>query len=189
MKKEITVAGKKIEYLVRKYRRTKSLRLVINSQGKLVASKPWYVPEAAIKNFILAKGEWVLEKLAEFEKSQGVRKLKDNRQEYLASKTAAEELIKRKVAELNHDYKFKVAGITIRNQRTRWGSCSSRGNLNFNYRVIFLPESQVDYIVVHELCHLKEMNHSARFWRLVAQKIPNYQLLRKDLQKQRIALR
>ena len=65
--------------------------------------------------------------------------------------------------------------ITIRNQRSRWGSCSSKGNLNFNCLLMLAPPEHRDYVVVHELCHRKEMNHSDRFWKIVAKEMPDYQ--------------
>lgn len=64
--------------------------------------------------------------------------------------------------------------ITIRNQRTRWGSCSSKHNLNFNCLLMLMPEAVLDYVVVHELCHLKQMNHSKAFWAEVERVLPNY---------------
>lgn len=73
--------------------------------------------------------------------------------------------------------------ITIRRQRTRWGSCSSLGNLNFNCLLMLMPESVVDYVVVHELCHLKQMNHSPDFWREVEKIIPEYKIQYKWLIK------
>ena len=71
--------------------------------------------------------------------------------------------------------------ISIREQKTRWGSCSSAGNLNFNWRLIFAPEEVLDYVVVHELAHRIEMNHSKAFYQIVAQVLPDYQASRKWL--------
>jgi predicted metal-dependent hydrolase len=66
------------------------------------------------------------------------------------------------------------AQVQIRDQRTRWGSCSSRGTLSFNWRLALAPLEVLDYVVVHELCHLREPNHSSRFWRLVASRRPDW---------------
>ena len=71
--------------------------------------------------------------------------------------------------------------ITIREQKTRWGSCTSEGNLNFNWRLIFAPEKVLDYVVVHELAHRKEMNHSPAFYAVVASVMPEYKIYEKWL--------
>ncbi|MGI5912195.1 MAG: M48 family metallopeptidase [Syntrophomonadaceae bacterium] len=73
--------------------------------------------------------------------------------------------------------------IVIKSQKCRWGSCSSRGNLNFNWRLVMAPVEVIDYIVVHEMCHLIELNHSYRFWSLVAQVMPNYKQNKQWLEK------
>jgi|SRR3989338_2734319 len=83
----------------------------------------------------------------------------------------------------NSSYQFSVSKICIRNQRTRWGSCSTKGNINFNYKIALLPERLADYVIVHELCHLGEFNHSRRFWALVERTIPDHRELRKELRK------
>ena len=71
--------------------------------------------------------------------------------------------------------------ITVRNQKTRWGSCSSKGNLNFNCLLMLAPPEILDYVVVHELCHRKQMNHSPKFWAEVAAVIPDYKTREKWL--------
>jgi predicted metal-dependent hydrolase len=95
----------------------------------------------------------------------------------------ARELVVRKVEQFNQHYGFEHGKIFIKNQQSRWGSCSSKKNLNFNYRIAILPEELQDYLIVHELCHLKEMNHAKSFWDLVEEKIPKYKELDKQLKR------
>lgn len=80
---------------------------------------------------------------------------------------------------VEHYHQFtggNYTSITIRDQKSRWGSCSSRGTLSFNYRLVFAPPKVLDYVVVHELCHLTHMNHSKDFWNMVAQIMPEYKI-------------
>jgi predicted metal-dependent hydrolase len=90
-------------------------------------------------------------------------------------------LVAARIAHLNCFYGYRIGKISIRNQKTRWGSCSRRGNLSFNYRLIYLPPAHQDYIIAHELCHLGQFNHSKDFWALVAHAVPNAKLIRKEL--------
>ncbi len=100
--------------------------------------------------------------------------MKGRRREYLKYREQARTLAHNRIQFFNQIYNFRVNRITIRNQKTRWGSCSKRGNINFNYKIALLPSELSDYIVVHELCHLGQFNHSKDFWDLVAQAIPDH---------------
>jgi len=93
-----------------------------------------------------------------------------------------------KIKHFNNFYKFKINKVFIKNQKSRWGSCSSKGNLNFNYKIIYLRPELADYLIVHELCHLGELNHSKKFWALVEKTIPNYVKINKELKKTFIKL-
>jgi predicted metal-dependent hydrolase len=86
----------------------------------------------------------------------------------------AKNYISQRAAVLAAQHGFKYENITIKGQRTRWGSCSSQNNLNFNWRLMLAPPGAIDYVILHELCHLRELNHSPRFWKLVAQVCPAY---------------
>ncbi|KKQ28050.1 MAG: hypothetical protein US42_C0002G0005 [Candidatus Magasanikbacteria bacterium GW2011_GWC2_37_14] len=100
-----------------------------------------------------------------------------------ACQARAKKLINERLKFYNQFYNFKYNRLAIRRQKTRWGSCSSKKHLNFNYKLFFLPLELVDYVVVHELCHLAEMNHGKKFWQLVAQTIPDHKIRKKILNK------
>ena len=91
-------------------------------------------------------------------------------------RNAARHLFQERVAYYHSHTGGNYTSITIRDQKSRWGSCSSRGTLSFNYRLIFAPPKVLDYVVVHELCHLTHMNHSKDFWNMVAQIMPEYKV-------------
>ncbi len=110
-------------------------------------------------------------------------KKKYTRWDYKKYKEDARSLVHKKIAELNAHYGYKVGRVSIRNTKSRWGSCSKQGNLNFNYKVLFLPPHISEYIIVHELCHIKEFNHSPNFWNLVAELVPNHKAIRKELKQ------
>ncbi len=104
-----------------------------------------------------------------------------NKTEYLKYKKRARALVLERLEHYNKFYGFVYHKIAIRNQRSRWGSCSKKGNLNFNYKIVLLPQNMSDYVIVHELCHLGEFNHSHNFWALVVKTVPDYKQIRKAM--------
>jgi len=188
--REIILKGYKIKYRLVRRRGLKNLSLSINSDGILSATCPWYVSRKNVENFMAEKFDWIVEKTEQAKEfGANIRSFADSRAAYALYRKQAERVITRKVHEFNKLYNFKFTKVVIRHQKTRWGSCSARGILNFNYKLIFLPPRFIDYVVVHELCHLKEMNHSSKFWNLVAKKFPNYKTIRHDLHQRGLELR
>ncbi len=184
---QITFKEQTIDYEIKRSRRAKRLKLAVHTDGRVVLTLPWLASLKLAERFIEAKAGWVAKQVAKF-KSANFSLTKITKVDYLANKTKAKKLISERVAYFNQIYKFKINKITIKNQQTRWGSCSRQGNLNFNFRLIFLPQILADYIVVHELCHLRELNHSPRFWALVAKTFPNYKMARQDLKRAGLSL-
>lgn len=112
---------------------------------------------------------------------EGTKKTKEMIEDFYRKK--ASEIIHDRLQYFNEHYQFIYHRVTFRNQKTRWGSCSAKGNLNFNWRLAMAPIEVIDYVVVHELCHLEQMNHSPQFWALVSQLIPTYKVRRKWLRE------
>ena len=166
------------------------MRILIRADGTVVVTMPHRTRLLVARQFVESKRAWIEEKVKEVQsKRVWVTKSHiERKKEYKARKREAETYIRTRVAELNRHYGFANGTISIRNQSTRWGSCSRKGNLNFNYKVAFLPEYMGDYIIVHELCHLKEFNHSKRFWELVAQTVPHHKKIRAELRAHALKL-
>jgi len=180
-KRFVNTNNKIIEYTLRRSKRARNLSISIDCEAGVIAVKPWFITVGTLEKFILKKQDWILKHLNKFSKLDLKLLPRVNKREYKKYK----EEIKIDVIEIlekyNKIYGFSYNKIFIKNQKTRWGSCSIRNNLNLNYRIKFLPVNLKEYIVVHELCHLKEFNHSKNFWMLVGQTIPDYKNIRKEL--------
>lgn len=158
-------------YTLQRKRGMKSVRLSIKKNGTVFVSAPYLVSKKRIEQFLLEKTDWIVEKIALMKKQNEQAPRYGS---YATHAKRAKKLLKERVELINKHYSFSYNRISIKQHETRWGSCSKKGNLNFNYRLFFLPLELVDYVVAHELSHLKEMNHSKNFWNLVAQTIPDY---------------
>ena len=160
--------------LVRSSRKT--LAVEIKGDGQVIVRAPYRVSKREIDRFVLDKSDWIekhlnimAERAAERPKNQ-LLSAQDIRELADAAVKDLPERVRRYAPLVGVSY----GRITIRNQKTRWGSCSSKGNLNFNCLLMLAPPEVRDYVVVHELCHRLEMNHSARFWALVEKILPDY---------------
>ena len=173
--------GKQIVYKVRKSKRAKRLRVTIYSDSSVVVTVPRGVLNFFVERFLQERAEWLMEKVEHFKGKEPGIFAKNCRDDYLKNKDKAFGLVNERLEYFNQRYKYNYNRVSIKNQKTRWGSCSRKGNLNFNYKIVYLNKEPVDYIVVHELCHLKELNHSQRFWDLVAEVIPKHREVRKEL--------
>jgi predicted metal-dependent hydrolase len=180
MKQSIKLQNKDVQYELKVSKRAKRMRLAIYCDGTFVVTKPYNLSEDRLLHFIKQKTNWILSKLETFSSKKRIF-IVNNKNHYIDNKEKAKFFVVEELKQINKHYKFKYNKINIRNQKTRWGSCSKKGNLNFNYRILFLPKDVAKYIIAHELCHLKQFNHSRKFWQLVEQTIPNYIELRKKL--------
>lgn len=166
----------------------KTVAIQVNSDLSVIVRAPYSASEKDIEEILKKKEAWI---------SRHIEKIKKTKERFEAEPT--EKLTREKVIALAEEalkviperveYFAKVIGvtygkITVRNQKTRWGSCSSKGNLNFNCLLMLAPPEVLDYVVVHELCHRKQMNHSKAFWLEVEKVLPNYKEVRKWLKEE-----
>ena len=162
--------------LIRSKRKT--LAIEIKSDGSVIVRAPMRCPRRDIERFLLEKSDWIVQHRAkvlarrEQEEANPVSALTDVQLRGLKKRAAL--VIPERVAHFAPLVGVDYGSITIRSQKTRWGSCSSKGNLNFNCLLLLAPPEVLDYVVVHELCHRKQMNHSPRFWAEVGRVLPDY---------------
>ena len=164
-----------IRYYIKRSRR-KTISIEIEPDLSVLIRAPYFTPDAEISRFLRDSEDWII-------------KHREKTRQRLSEKRVTPKLSMEEIRALANEARLDIpervkkyaplvgvtyGGITIRNQKSRWGSCSSKGNLNFNCLLMLAPPEHRDYVVVHELCHLKEMNHSKRFWREVEKVLPDY---------------
>ncbi len=174
------------DYILRRSLRTHHVRLAVSLNGGLSVSAPYWVRSSLIEQFLLRHADWIGEQVRIF-RQRGVPLLtQGGAREYAQHKESARVLATRRLAYFNTQYNFVYGKISVRNQKTRWGSCSRSGNLSFNYRIALIPPALADYVILHELCHIGVFDHSARFWTLVEQAMPDYQERRRAMRQLKI---
>ena len=185
--------------------RAKYPRLAVMPNGNVVVtvpaaragifrSKPY--SDTEIDRWVRSKRDWIVRVQEDFRKKQVRRekrelkspriplpKMRRGTKAYAAAREDARRLVIERLAHFNAFYGFRYGTISIRDQKTRWGSCSAAGNLAFNFRIVHIAPELADYLVVHELCHTKHHNHSKEFWAEVEKTIPDYNERRKELKR------
>jgi predicted metal-dependent hydrolase len=174
-----------IDYTVRKSVRAKHLRITIKHDGAVVVTVPRRVSAESVEKFFHEKIKWVEKKIEEMKARDAKRPVqtipKGSKKDLEENKNRALALVHARLEHFNTLYGLVWKNVSVKNLTTRWGSCSKVGNLNFSYKIVYLPKELADYLIVHELCHLGEFNHSKKFWLLVSKAIPDYAILRKQL--------
>ncbi len=164
-----------IKYYIKRSRR-KTISVEIEPDLSVLIRAPYYMPDRDINKFLHDSGDWIEKHRARaarrMAEAPDVQKMSVEEIRKLADEAVKDipERVKKYASIIGVTY----GRITIRNQKSRWGSCSSKGNLNFNCLLMLAPPEHRDYVVVHELCHRKEMNHSRRFWSEVERVLPDY---------------
>lgn len=178
--------------LIRTSRKTIAIQITLD--GDVTVRAPRDCDKAEIDDLIRDRREWIEEKVEEF---LAQKKVREKRQQQFPEITPesekefrrlAKEKIRSRVAFFSERIGVDYGKITIKDTKSRWGSCSYQGNLNFCWRLVLAPEEVLDYIVVHELCHRLEMNHSARFWAEVGRVLPEYEKSKAWLKENGLAL-
>lgn len=183
MERALSLPSGQIRYRLKVSRRARTMRLNVSAASGLVVTVPWFMEKSRFENFLLQKAVWILRKLKLAAKYKNRPRLKASVREYKELKAKASVLATAKIKYWNQFYNFSYNRVSIKNAKTRWGSCSKKGNLNFHYKIVELPEPLLDYLIVHELCHLTEFNHSREFWALVSKAAPEYKKLRSGLRR------
>ena len=169
-----------ITYTLKRSTRAQTLRLSVYPDARVMVTAPTLFGIETIERFVEKHADWVRRTVA---KMDGRSVLSIRRREIETLKNHALVLAETRCAHFAKHYGVRYKKITIRAQKSRWGSCSRSGNLSFNYKIVALPSHIADYIIVHELCHLAEMNHGKKFWDLVAKIVPEHKAIRKELRR------
>lgn len=155
----------------------KSLGLEVRDAHTVLARIPARVPDRELSAFVENHRDWILEKTAVMAEREENRKRTPAPPPELLSKTDWMKIqlkIGKRVRHYCEIMGVTVGYVTVKNQKTRWGSCSAKGNVNFNYQLAFLPDELLDYVVIHELAHRRHMDHSRAFWAEVEKYCPDY---------------
>jgi len=180
----VSVPGVPAAVVFVRHRRARHYILRLRDDGVVRVTLPWRGSRAEAERFLMARRDWIARERHRRELARAATRVSAEVEAHLR-KLAARDLPAR-LRELAHAHGLAVSAVSIRNQRTRWGSCSAKGRISLNWRLIQLPPAVCDYVLWHELTHLRHPNHSARFWRELAHVCPDYAEARKWLRSSKL---
>ncbi len=169
---------------IRRRRGLKRLTLRVGKGGAVTVSAPMRVSESFIEKFVQQHEQWILQakaKIVEREKNEARSQIKFP--SFESSKARAKKLLVERTRYWANWYGVNFERVSIKRASTRWGSCSTKGNINLHYKLFFLPEDFREYVVVHEVCHLLHMNHSQAFWKEVERAVPNWRSIKRKMKQ------
>ena len=156
--------------------RRKSVGIEIKPDLTVIVRAPLFLSDNAIKKLVLEKESWINRKLQQIKQKPSLPLFSQKKIESLREKTRV--IVTQKAEHFAKILNVNFNRISVKKQRSVWGSCSAKRNINFNLLLCLCPDNVIDYIVVHELCHLKELNHSKKFWNEVEKVLPDYEASR-----------
>ena len=171
-------AGKQVVYSKRR-----TLALQITPTGELLIKAPHFTPSWVISDFVARKERWWRQKITlQHSRQLTIDKLNLTQSQIQAARQNALEVLQAEVIRIGKSTALLPSKVALTSAKTRWGSCNNRGTIRLNWRLLLVPKACREYVIIHELAHLRHLNHSSSFWDLVARYCPEYQTHRRRLQ-------
>ena len=180
----VSVPGVDAAVVFVRRRRARHYILRLRDDGVVRVTVPWRGSRAEAERFLVARREWIARQRHRRELALEAVRVPPEVEAHLRQLAARQ--LPTRLLELASAHGFAVAGVSVRNQRTRWGSCSPSGRISLNWRLIQVPPAVCDYVLLHELTHLRHLNHSARFWRELARVCPHHGEARRWLKSSKL---
>ena len=188
MDHKLHISDQCIHYTLKRRRGLSGIRISVRPWGEMTVTAGTSIPHSFIESYLHKESLWIITTLDKLSRKRIAPPKKYSKTEIKQLKIKTQRLIDSRLDYFGPQLRVSWNRVTIRHQSTRWGSCSREGNLNFNCRLAEVPDELIDYVVVHELCHLLQMNHSPKFWALVESILPDYKHRRRALHKYALSI-
>jgi predicted metal-dependent hydrolase len=164
------------------YMKRRTLALMVTHEGRVLVKAPSRTPEKYVLDFVKLKSSWIQRKIDQANQSQlSVHGLELENLDIAKQKKIAKTIVLEKIEYWSEKMRISYKNVRLSSARTRWGSCTHQNTISINWRLSLLPMELLDYVIIHELAHVKEKNHSSKFWDIVHKDCPDFKTLRKKL--------